>query len=120
MENKFACNVAEMFLGAIVSKTNDIIEEVKPSFIEDLTIKLVGGDYLYIKYHEHEGDFYISYHSSQRTQYGCSHITVSETLFGYYTVRGGEEEGIKAIDHELGEDLAYSIYNRLKWTTLHV
>ena len=60
MENKFACNVVEMFLGAIVSKTNDIIEEVKPSFIEDLTIKLVGGDYLYINYHEHEGDFYIS------------------------------------------------------------
>ena len=32
----------------------------------------------------------------------------------------GREEGIKAIDHELGEDLAYSIYNRLKWTTLYV
>ena len=120
MENKFACNVVEMFLGAIVSKTTDIIVETTPSMLEDVAIKFMDGDYLYINYREEEGEFYISYQSRKSGKYKCSRLVIPEKMFGYFEVQGDVEHGIKAIDHWLGEDLAYSIYNRLKWTTLHV
>lgn len=118
MENKFANQVAKMFLGAIVGRTTDIIVETVPTALNGVKIKFMDGDYLNISYNEEEGEVYLSYHSSKIIRYGRSSLVLPEKLFGYYEIRGDEESGIQAVDQWLGEDLAYSVYNRLKWTTL--